>query len=89
MLTTLSDNFDGLTLNLPEEEDCCDAGDFATELSLNDASSAKLLSSASECDDPDGLRMPFNRGRSIELRLNPYNLKISSGFLGTESYTKS
>ena len=67
----------------------CSAGDLAEDASLKEVSSDKLHSSAIECDDPEGLRMPFSRGLSTEHRLNPYNLKISAGFFGTESYTKS
>ena len=67
----------------------CSASDLAEDASLKEVSSAKLLSSAIECDDPEGLRMPFSRGLSTEHRLNPYNRKMSAGFFGTESYTKS
>ena len=89
VLTTWSGILVGLILKRPEEGMEENAGDFAKEVSLTEASSAKLLSSAKECEEPDGFRIPFKRGRSIEHRLNPYNRKISAGFLGTESYTKS
>ena len=84
VFTTFSGILVGLILNLPD--DCSDAGDLAKEVSLTEASSAESIN---ECDEPDGLSIPFKRGRSIELRLNPYNRKISAGFFGTESYTKS
>jgi len=70
VLTTLSDILVGLILNLPEAE-AADAGDLAKDVSLIEASSARLLSSANECEDPDGFKIPFNRGRSIEPLLNP------------------
>ena len=84
VLITLSDNLEGLILNLPDADEL-DAGDLANEVSLIEPSSARLLSSANECEDPDGFKIPFNLGRSIELLRNPYNLNISAGFLGTES----
>ena len=85
VFTTCSLNLVGLIWNRPEREDGCDAGDFVNDVSLIDASSAKLLSSANECDEPEGLRMPLSRGLSTESRLKPYSLKISAGFFGTES----
>ena len=70
VLTTCSGILLGLILKRPEE-DLSDAVDFAMEVSLTEASSVKLLSSAKECEEPDGFRIPFKRGRSIEHRLNP------------------